>query len=253
MKVSIITVCFNSVETIRDTIESVLAQEYEKIEYIVVDGVSRDGTLEILQEYESRIDHLIVENDSGIYDAMNKGIRIATGDVVGIINSDDVLAGPDTVTSIVSILNSNPDCDGCYGDLQYVKRDNIRSISRHYSSKGFSQGKIRFGLMLPHPTLYVRREAFNSYGYYKLTYRVAADFELITRFLRSGVSLIRNPEIMVFMREGGISSDGFWWRVHQNFEIVRACRENGIYTNIFFLLFKIPVKLFGYINALYFK
>jgi len=246
MKISIITVCFNSDATIRDTIESVLSQNYSNIEYIVIDGLSVDNTLSIINEYQGKISRIVSEKDDGIYDAMNKGIRLATGDYVGILNSDDVFSSDNVISSLVHLLQIN-DVDAAYGDLTVVKRNDTSAFVRSYSSSRFRKWKIRFGIMLPHPTFYARRELFEKYGFYKLSYRVAADFELLARFMSKNISLTRLGIVMVKMRDGGISSTGFWWRVHQNFEIVRACRENGMYTNIFLVAMKLPVKLLSYV------
>ena len=248
MKISIVTVCYNSETTIRDSIESVLSQSYPDIEYILVDGASSDGTMNIIREYGNKIANVVSELDKGIYDAMNKGIRLATGDFVGILNSDDVFASTNTIADLVKFLSGNPGLDGSYGDLVYVQREKIEKATRFYSSKKFSPWKIRFGLIFPHPTLYVRPGIFKKLGFYKLDYRVAADFEMMARIITSGEKLGRNPQVMVKLREGGISSTGFWWRVHQNLEIVRACKENCIYTNIFMVLFKVPFKLASYLQ-----
>lgn len=247
IKISIVTVCFNSAETIRDTIESVLMQTYSDIEFIIIDGFSNDGTIAIIDEYRDKIAVVVSEPDKGIYDAMNKGIRLATGDLVGILNSDDVFSSETTIADLAEYYHAHPDLDGTYADLVYVQRDRLEKTTRFYSSKRFAPWNVRFGLIFPHPTLYVRPQIYDKFGYYKLNYRVAADFELMARFIASGVKLARNPDVMVKMREGGISSNGFWWRVHQNFEIVRACKENGIYTNIMMVMFKIPFKLLTYV------
>ncbi|WP_261978081.1 glycosyltransferase family 2 protein [Pseudomonas fluorescens] len=246
LKISIITVCYNSVETIRDTIESVLSQQYPDIEYIIVDGASKDGTLELISEYGGRISKVISESDKGIYDAMNKGVQAATGDFVGILNSDDVFAGSDVIQNLVAHLQNNPSADAVYADLVFVQRKEMDVVTRRYSSSGFSPWKVRFGFMIPHPTFYARRELFDKYGSYKLGYRVSADFELMARFMSKGVKMVRHSAVMVKMREGGISTTGFWWRIHQNLEIVRACRENGIYTNILLVAMKVPFKLASY-------
>lgn len=244
MKISIITVCFNSSATIRDTIESVLAQTYTDIEYIIVDGASKDDTLNIVAEYGSRIDRVISEPDKGIYDAMNKGIRAATGDVVGILNSDDFF----TATNSVELISSGfgEEVDAVYADLIYVKKNDVSKFSRLYSSSGFAKWKIRFGFMIPHPTFYVRTKLFESYGFYKLDYRVAADFELMARFFQAGINVKRVDAVVVSMREGGISSASIKWRIHQNIEIARGCNENGIFTFFPLLILKLPFKLFSY-------
>jgi glycosyltransferase involved in cell wall biosynthesis len=248
-KISIVTVCYNSEETLKDTLESVASQTYDNIEYIVIDGGSKDGTLDLIQEFRSRIDYLVSEKDEGIYDAMNKGIRAATGDFVGILNSDDVFANPDVVARIASSIQSEDGVDAVYGDLVYVDRSDLNKKVRLYSSRFFQTWKMRFGLMLPHPTFYARRELFDELGFYKTNYRVAADFELLSRFLSKGIKVVRIDETLVKMRNGGISSTGFWWRIHQNLEIVRACRVNGIYTNILLVSMKVPFKVASYVMA----
>ncbi|SDB16342.1 glycosyltransferase family 2 protein [Pseudomonas sp. NFACC13-1] len=248
MKISIITVCYNGADTIRDTIESVLAQKYKDIEYIIVDGASKDGTLDIISEYDDRIAKVISEPDKGIYDAMNKGVRAATGDYVGILNSDDFFAGDNVIQDLVMHLQNNPDADATYADLVFVQRKQTDVVMRRYSSSGFSPWKVRFGFMIPHPTFYARRELFQRFGDYKLGYRVSADFELMARFFSKNVKMVRHDAVMVKMRDGGISTTGFWWRIHQNLEIVRACKENGIYTNILLVAMKVPFKLASYLK-----
>ena len=248
MKISIITVCFNSGATIRDTIESVRAQTFNNIEYIIVDGGSTDETLAIVAEYPECISKVISEPDQGIYDAMNKGISVASGDVVGIINSDDLLFDSDVIAKIANAFQEDSTCDAVYANLVYVKRNDLDAVNRTIIAPTFGVWKVRFGFIMPHPTFYVRRELFSRLGNYKLTYRVAADFELMARFLLAGIRVERLPITAVKMREGGISSNGFWWRVHQNFEIVRACRENGLYSNIFMISMKLPFKLLSFLR-----
>jgi glycosyltransferase involved in cell wall biosynthesis len=246
VKISIITVCFNSGATIRDTIESVRDQTHNNIEYIVVDGGSSDETLSIVSEYTNSVSKLIIEPDQGIYDAMNKGLGVATGDVVGIINSDDVLYDSGVIARIAEAFQVDEKCEAVYANLVYAKRNNLDSITRTVIAPSFGLWKIRFGFIPPHPSFYARLELFSRLGNYKLGYRVAADIELMVRFILSGIRLVHLPMIAVKMREGGISSNGFWWRVHQNFEIVRACRENGIYSNIFMISMKLPFKFLSY-------
>ena len=242
MKVSIITVCFNSDRTIEDTIKSIQSQTYSDIEYIVVDGLSKDRTNEVVSKYGDIVSVHVSEKDSGLYDAMNKGIKLATGDIVGVLNSDDVLADDSVIEKIVAGFDDES-IDATYSDLIYVSQHDLNKLTRLYSSKVFSKRMMKFGIMLPHPTFYVRKKCYETLGLYKVDYRVAADFELLARFMSKGIKSRRLPFISVKMREGGISSSGLLWRVHQNFEIVRACRENGIYTNIFFVMLKLPYKL----------
>jgi glycosyltransferase involved in cell wall biosynthesis len=242
MKVSIITVCFNSEKTIKDTLQSIQSQTYSDIEYIVIDGLSKDRTNDIVKKYSDIVSIHVSEKDSGLYDAMNKGISLASGDIVGILNSDDVLADESVIEKIVDGFD-DLSVDAIYSDLIYVSEHNLNKPTRLYSSKVFSKRMIKFGIMLPHPTFYVRKKCYEELGLYKTTYRVAADFELLARFISRGIKSKRLPFVSVKMREGGISSSGLLWRIHQNFEIVRACKENGFYTHIFLVMLKLPYKL----------
>ena len=248
MKISIVTISYNSEKTIRDTILSVLSQTYFDIEYIVIDGGSTDGTIDIIEEYRDKISIFISEPDEGIYDAMNKGISLAKGEFVGILNSDDFY-NTDVIEGLVSFIKGNPCLDCVYSDVVYVRRENPKKITRVYSSKNFAQKMIRFGFMIPHSGFYAKKELFDKFGYYKMGYRVSADFELMARFMKKGATFGYYDKIMVKMRDGGISSSGFLWRIHQNFEIVRACRENGIFSSILLIALKIPSKLLGFIKA----
>ena len=168
LKVSIITVCFNSEKTIRDTIESVLSQDYLNIEYIIIDGSSTDGTMNIIQEYEARINTIISEPDKGIYDAMNKGLKLATGDAIGILNSDDYFEYSSVISDVVNCFKSNTKASLVIGDLVFVDSLNLQSIVRHYSSKKFKPWKLRFGWMPPHPATFILHSAYEKVGYFSL-------------------------------------------------------------------------------------
>ena len=196
----------------------------------------------MVKKYSDIVSIHVSEKDSGLYDAMNKGISLASGDIIGILNSDDVLADASVIEKVVAGFDGD-NVDAVYSDLIYVSEYDLNKPTRLYSSKVFSKQMIKFGIMLPHPTFYVRKRCYDELGLYKTTYRVAADFELLARFMSKGIKAIRLPFISVKMREGGISSSGLLWRVHQNFEIVRACKENGFYTNIFMIMLKLPYKL----------
>ncbi len=243
MKISLITVCYNSAKTIEDTLRSVQSQTYQNLEYIIIDGGSTDDTNKIVSKYKDSVSVHISEPDEGLYDAMNKGIEVATGDIVGILNSDDVFFDSFVIEKIASEFEINK-VDAIFSDLIYVKENDLGKPTRLYSSKVFSKRMIKFGIMLPHPTFYVRKECYEKLGLYRTDYRVAADFELLARFIAQGITMHRIPFISVKMREGGVSSSGILWRIHQNFEIVRACRGNGIYTNIGLVALKLPYKLF---------
>jgi glycosyltransferase involved in cell wall biosynthesis len=247
MKISIITVCFNSAATIRDTIESVLNQTYPDIEYIVIDGNSKDKTVSIIQEYEPNFNgrmRLISEPDKGIYDAMNKGIKRATGDVVGIINSDDFYIRNDIVEKIDATFVENKTIQAIFGDIRFVNPDNLDKTVRYYSSKNFTMRKFRFGYMPAHPTFFTYKQNFDKFGYYKIDYKISADYELLIRFLYKNKLPYEYLSLdFMKMRTGGRSTKSIRNRIILNQEIVRGCKENGIYTNMFILFSKYIFKI----------
>ena len=243
MKVSIIMVCSNSADTIIDAADSVVVQTYKDIEYIVVDGASSDATLAILQRYSAEIDALISEPDEGIYDAINKGIGLATGDIVGILNSDDFFESPASIQYVVDAFQNNPNADIVFGDVVYVESNDTSSIKRYYSSRSFRPWKLRFGWMPPHPATFVRKDVYDNFGRYQLDYKISADFEMFVRWLLvANLSYSRIDRVLVRMRQGGISTSGIRSNILLNREIVRACVSNGVYTNFLFLLAKIPLS-----------
>lgn len=241
MKVSLITVCYNSERTIEDTLKSISGQTYKDIEYIVIDGGSTDSTCSIIEKYSSHIAIYKSEKDKGLYDAMNKGVLLATGDIVGILNSDDVYENENVISEVVD--NFSADVDAVFSDLVIVDKDNLDRVERYYSSSYFSKKLIRFGLMLPHPTFFVRKKYYNELGLYDTSLPVAADFDLILRFVMSGLKLKRINNVLVRMRNGGKSNGGIASRVKQNIEVMEACRKNNIYTNLLFISLKVPFKL----------
>jgi glycosyltransferase involved in cell wall biosynthesis len=246
--VSIITVCFNSSQTIRDAIESVLSQDYRPIEYIIVDGGSTDGTVDIIGEYRDRIRSFVSEPDRGIYDAMNKGISLATGDVVGILNSDDLYVDSRVVSDLVGAMG-RAGVDAAFADLVYVDSSDVGLIRRYYDSSRWSPNRFRFGWMPAHPTLFVKRERYECCGLFSLDYRIAADFEFLVRlFYRTGASYTHVARPVVKMRMGGMSTRGLRQSWTINREIVRACRTNGIWTALPLVLMKIPAKLLGLLS-----
>lgn len=247
MKISLVTVAYNSDKTLRDTIRSVLSQSYKKIEYIIVDGESVDNTVEIIKEYESEFNgrlRWISEKDSGLYDAMNKGIRMATGEIIGIINSDDFYHRNDVIAKIVEAFNED-ETQAVYGDVRFVNPDNLDKTVRYYSSKKFSPALFRFGFMPAHPTFFTYRKYFQEFGYYKTDYKIAADYELLIRFLF--VHHLKSEYIpldFMKMRTGGVSTASVKCNILLNKEIVKACKENGIWTCIPLLMLKYLIKGF---------
>ena len=246
MKISIITTTYNSEATIRDTLESVNAQTYPHIEHIIVDGNSKDNTLEIVKKYGKRVSILISEPDNGIYDAMNKGIKAATGDVIGILNSDDFFTSNDVISAVVSTFKNN-DIDAVFGDIHYVKPDNLNKCVRYYSSAAFNPSLFKFGIMPAHPSFYVKRSCYEKYGLYSLDYKIASDFDLLIRFLYTHKIKYRYlKKDFVTMRTGGASTKNLNSRMLLNKEDLKACRKYGIATNIFMIMFKYLYKIFEF-------
>lgn len=244
MKVSVITVCYNSEATIRDTIESVLAQSYADIEYIIVDGASSDRTMAIVDEYKDHIAMVCSEPDKGIYYAMNKGIKLATGDVVGILNSDDFYQNDDVVQDVVCQFDACLAADIVFGDVVFVAPGNLEKIIRYYRSDHFRPWKLRFGWMPAHPATFIKKRAYDLVGFYSLNYKISSDYEIFVRLLLvHKLSFSRIDKVLVRMRTGGASTAGIKTSFLLNREIVKACRKNGIYTNLVFVLSKIPFKL----------
>lgn len=244
MKVSIITVTYDCEFTIEDTILSVANQDYPDIEHIIIDGASKDQTMEVVERYRSRLKHIASEPDDGPYHAMNKGIACATGDIVGILNGDDVYFDETCISSVVEAF-SERGVEAVCGDLVYVPPDKLDKIVRFYSSKGFKPNMFSFGLMPPHPASFVSRKCYEKYGCYKENYKIAADFELLLRFLKvHGVTYTHLDKTLVKMKTGGLSTNGFKSNWILNKEIIKACKENNISTNMIKVLSKYIIKIF---------
>lgn len=253
MKISVITVTFNSGATVRNTIESVLKQNYNDYEYLVIDGGSKDNTVDIIKEYEPNFGgrmKWISEKDKGMYDGINKGIRMATGDVVGIINSDDFYHRTDVFDIINKSFEENKGIQAIYGDVRFVHPDNLEKTVRYYSCKHWKPWRFRFGFMPAHPTFFTYKENFEKYGYYQYDYHIAADYELLIRHLYTNkVPAKYVPLDFMKMRTGGRSTNGWKANVLLNKEIVRACKENGIWTCMPLLFMKYFIKVFELVKT----
>lgn len=249
MKVSIITVTYNSAQTLAMTIESVLRQTYQDIEYIVKDGGSTDKTIDIIKKYEPMFHgrmKWVSAKDKGIYDGMNKGIEMATGNIVGILNSDDFFTDNHVIEKIADAFNEKK-VDAIYGDVHFVKGSNLKKSIRYYSSRLFCPFWLRFGFMPAHPSFYVRRDVFSKVGLYKTDYKIGADFEMMVRmFYRHRITYHYLPYDFVTMRTGGVSTRDINSRRILLKEDVRACRENGIRTNQFLIALKYLYKFLEY-------
>lgn len=243
MKISIITATYNSAATIKDTLTSVNNQDYPNIEHIIIDGNSSDNTLDIVREYGKKVTTIISEPDKGIYDAMNKGIRVATGDIVGILNSDDFFTSDDIISTVALTFNNN-NIDALYGDIHFVNPDNLDKTVRYYSSKIFKPSLFRFGFMPAHPSFYMKKSEYDKHGYYSLDYKIAADYDLLIRYLyKYKVKSIYLNKDFVTMRTGGVSTENFRSRVLLNKEIVKACRKYGIKSSMLLLPLKYLYKI----------
>ncbi len=255
MKISIITVCFNSEKTIEDTILSVMSQTHRDIEYIIIDGGSTDQTLSIIDKYKSNINQLISESDEGLYDAMNKGIKLATGDVIGILNSDDVFHDDDILRNI-SIHISSPEVDACYGDLVYVSAHDLDKVVRLWRSCSYDASLWSTGWMPAHPTFFAKSDVYKHHDLFDISNRLAADYEFLIRVIGRGKIRVKYiPKVLVRMRLGGVTNKNLTNIIRQNFEIIRAAKINGFnFSVIRFIVNKFKIKLNEYRRAsLYLK
>ena len=231
LKVSIVTITYNSEKTLEETIESVLSQSYKNIEYIIIDGNSSDKTIEIVKKYGDQISTFLSEPDDGIYDAMNKGLKLATGDIVGILNSDDVYFDNKVIEGVIESFEETKS-DSLYGDLYYVEENDLDKVSRYWKSSSFIRGSFRKGWHPAHPTFFVKREIYDKYGYFNLDMKVSADFELMLRFLeRYAISTFYIPRVLVKMRLGGESNRSIENILKGNQDILKAFDINNITIN----------------------
>lgn len=228
MKISIITAVYNNHETLADALDSALSQVGADFELVVIDGGSTDGTREVLQRYAGRIAVLVSEPDRGIYDALNKGIQRANGDIVGFLHSDDLFADSQVLARISDAFTDSR-IDAVYGDLLYVRKHSPDRVVRYWRAGAFSRLRLKWGWMPPHPTFYVRREVYSHLGTFDTTYRIAADYDCMLRFLgRGNVRLRYIPEVLVKMRVGGESNRSLGNIIRKSFEDYRALRANAV-------------------------
>lgn len=247
--ISIITATFNSAKTLKDTIQSVLRQTNKDFEYLIVDGGSTDETIDIVKSYESEFSgrlKWVSEKDKGIYDAMNKGIKMASGDVVGILNSDDYFTSDDILQTVADAFKRQ-EIDAIYGDIHFIRDGNPQKCIRYYSSRMFRPFWLRFGFMPAHPSFYCKREVYERAGLYSLDYKIGADYEMMVRlFKRHKIKGLYVNKDFVTMRTGGASNTNVRSRLTLINEDVKACRDNGIYTNSLFVSLKFLYKIFEF-------
>ena len=244
MKISVVTATWNSGKTVKDTIESVLHQTYKDVEHIIKDGGSKDDTMAICTDYLNRVYSsddalkstmktmkIVSEKDGGIYDAMNKGVKMASGDIIGILNSDDFYTSDDVLQKVADEFQKDSSLEAVYGDIHFVKPDNLKKCTRYYSSKSFRPWLLRFGFMPAHPSFYVRREVYEKYGLYDLQFRTSSDFEWMVRlFAKHHIRAKYLPMDFVTMRDGGESTAGMEAKRKVNNDIVSSLRKHGIFT-----------------------
>ena len=244
MKISVVTATWNSGKTVKDTIESVLHQTYKDVEHIIKDGGSKDDTMAICTDNLNRVYSsddalkstmktmkIVSEKDGGIYDAMNKGVKMASGDIIGILNSDDFYTSDDVLQKVADEFQKDSSLEAVYGDIHFVKPDNLNKCTRYYSSKSFRPWLLRFGFMPAHPSFYVRREVYEKYGLYDLQFRTSSDFEWMVRlFAKHHIRAKYLPMDFVTMRDGGESTAGMEAKRKVNNDIVSSLRKHGIFT-----------------------
>jgi glycosyltransferase involved in cell wall biosynthesis len=227
LKISIVTVVWNNEKTVKNAIDSVLSQTYKDVEYIVVDGASTDGTVDIVKSYGESISKFISEPDKGIYDAMNKGVKLATGEIIGILNSDDFYSSNSILETIVS--NFLDEIDAVYGDLTYVDSIDTSKVIRYWKSQKYKKGLFQKGWHPAHPTFFVKRELYEKYGIFNLEFKIASDYELMLRFIeKHGVKTEYIPKIIVNMRVGGTSNSSIKNIAISNYEVYKSWKINGL-------------------------
>lgn len=252
MKISIITATFNSAQTVRDTFNSILEQTYKNIEYIVVDGLSKDNTVDIIKEYEPLFKgkmRWISEKDNGLYDAMNKGITMASGDIIGILNSDDFFTSNDILATIAETM-SNKNIDAVYGDIHFVNSKDTEKCIRYYSSAIFRPQLMSIGLMPAHPSFYCKRNIYEKYGLFDTEFKIGADFESLLRYIY--INKIKTKYIkrdFVTMRIGGASTRSIKSRLQIMQDHIKAMKKNGIKSNVFILSLRYPYKIYELITS----
>ncbi len=241
MKISIITVVYNNERTIKDALESVLGQSYRDIEYVIIDGKSKDNTVTIIDEYTDKLGYFISEKDNGLYDAMNKGIQAATGDVIGILNSDDLYQDFDVIADVMEQFNNDSTLDILYGNLVYVKSDDVNKIVRNWKCKPYYNRFFENGNVPPHPALFVKKSVYDKVGLFNLDYKLAADYELMLRMLKKHDFKIKYIDrLIVKMRLGGATNQSYKNIINQNKEIVRSWKDNSLKAPFYLM----PVRIF---------
>ena len=252
MKVSIITITYNSAQTVEDTIKTVVMQDYPDIEYLIIDGKSKDRTLEIVERYKDNISKVVSEKDKGLYDALNKGIAQATGDVIGMLHSDDLYAHEKVISNVAKKFMDDPILDGVYADLVFVNRKDVNKPMRVWESGEYEEGAFLKGWMPPHPTFFVRKEVYQKFGGFNLGLKLSADYELMLRLIhKHGIKVGYLKETIVKMRMGGVSNVSIFVKIKANLEDKLAWKLNGLRPGFATILMKPLKKIKQYFKRAY--
>jgi glycosyltransferase involved in cell wall biosynthesis len=252
MKASIVTITYNSAATIEDTIKSVIMQDYPNIEYLVVDGKSKDKTLSIVEKYRDKISKIVSEKDGGLYFGLNKGLKMASGDVIGAIHSDDIYAHPQVISHVMELFEKDPELEGVYADLIFVNREDTNKVMRVWTAGTFTADAFEKGWMPPHPTFFVRKSVYEKYGYINTDLKLSADYELMLRLIhKHKIKIAYLPETIVKMRMGGVSNVSFFVKLKANIEDKLAWKINNLKPGIFTTIRKPLRKLGQYFKKVY--
>jgi glycosyltransferase involved in cell wall biosynthesis len=252
MKISIITITYNSAATVEDTIKSVVMQDYPNVEYLIIDGKSKDNTLQIVEKYKDKITKVVSEKDKGLYDALNKGIKHATGDIIGMLHSDDLYSHPQVISNIVKTFQDHPEAEGVYADLVFVNRNDTDKVMRTWESGTYQEGDFLKGWMPPHPTFFVKKETYEKHGGFNTELKLSADYELMLRLIhKNQIKLAYLNEVIVKMRMGGVSNVSFFVKLKANLEDKMAWKINGMKPKMTTMLMKPLRKLGQYFKRAY--
>ena len=252
MKISIITITYNSAATVEDTIKSVVMQDYPNVEYLIIDGKSKDATLKIAEKYKDKISKIVSEKDKGLYDALNKGIKHATGDIIGMLHSDDLYSHQQVLSNIVKTFQNNPDAEGVYADLVFVNRNDTDKVMRTWESGTYQEGDFLKGWMPPHPTFFVKKTTYEKHGGFNTELKLSADYELMLRLIhKNQIKLAYLNEVIVKMRMGGVSNVSFFVKLKANLEDKMAWKINGMKPKMTTMIMKPLRKLGQYFKRAY--
>lgn len=245
VKISVVTITYNSATTVEDTIKSVVAQDYSNMEYLIIDGKSKDSTLSIVDKYKDKISKVVSERDGGLYFGLNKGLKLASGDVVGALHSDDMYMNEKVISKIAAKFNEDPTIEGVYADLVFVSRDDLNKPMRFWKAGEYEDGAFEKGWMPPHPTFFVRKEVYEKYGYINTELKLSADYELMLRLIhKHKIKVAYLPETIVKMRMGGVSNTSFFVKLKANIEDNIAWKLNKLKPGFFTRLRK-PLRKIG--------